>query len=231
MNRFGIVCILVFLGLFSTLAHSATPVDTGDGIMYQLAVTQDVLLERGNRNYNYLQYLIVAQHPQYPLKRSLVQFEDLPSSCSPEDIRFAKMYLHYAYAHKASWHTVEMTPNIARPLHVNQVLEPWLDTQATSTWRMNGEAWSQPYLGLDNSDAEATPQAPPTYYYPGRPSGYMEFDVTRAVKNWAVGEPNYGLLVWATNEHELGRDIRFFSQSYADAKMHPVLRVLCEYPD
>lgn len=52
-----------------------------DKFIYKLPVSQDVTLERGDRNYNYLQFLIIALHPGYPLKRSLVQFESPPSDC------------------------------------------------------------------------------------------------------------------------------------------------------
>ena len=120
-----------------------------------------------------------------------------------------------------------MSPNISQPLAVQQVLKEWKEAEATSTRRMSGQRWSQSYLGLDNTDAEATPQGIPTYYHPGRPSGYMKFDVTPAVKNWANGEPNYGLLVWAMNEYLLGRGIRFYSKEHSDTSKHPVLKVLC----
>ncbi|VFN05680.1 MAG: Disaggregatase related repeat-containing protein [Candidatus Kentron sp. G] len=159
----------------------------------------------------------------------LVQFEELPTECSADDIRMAKMYLYFSYAHKASWHSVEESPNISRPLAVQRVLKKWEETEATSTQRMSGKSWRQEYLGLDNIDAEATPQGIPTYYHSHRPSGYMEFDVTPAVKNWAEGERNYGLLVWAMNEYEVGRDIRFYSREYSDTDKHPVLKVLCDY--
>ena len=36
-------------------------------------------VERSTTNYNYLQYLIVGLHRGFPRKRSLLQFEDLPS--------------------------------------------------------------------------------------------------------------------------------------------------------
>ena len=34
---------------------------------------------------------------------------------------WAKMYLYFAYAHKASWHTVAQTPDIERPITLYEV--------------------------------------------------------------------------------------------------------------
>ena len=62
-------------------ARGVMTFDTGAGKVHKLSVTQDVTLERGSQNFNSLEYLIVSKHPEYPNKRSLVQFEDLPSSC------------------------------------------------------------------------------------------------------------------------------------------------------
>ena len=39
------------------------------------------------------------------------------------------------------------------------------------------------------------------------------FDVTRAVRNWRNGAPNYGLLIQATNEYIPGRNFRFASNA------------------
>lgn len=46
----------------------------------RLEVTQDVSLERASINYNSLGYLLIAEHTGFPLKRSLLQFEDFTTS-------------------------------------------------------------------------------------------------------------------------------------------------------
>ena len=100
------------------LAATGTTWKTGRGTVYMLRVTQDVSLERATRNYNWLPYLMVSKHPDFPNKRSLVQFENVPKSCSSSKIISAKMYLYYVYAHKASWHSIQKTPFVARYLQV-----------------------------------------------------------------------------------------------------------------
>ena len=68
-----------------------------------------------------------------------------------------------------------------------------------------------------------------TRFNSGRPAGFMpEFDVTQAVRNWRAGEPNHGVIMWATNENVPGRDLRFASRS-ADESRHAFINVLCEY--
>jgi len=76
----GVVTVLM-VALFTHVAEGVAVINTGKGMMYKLGVTQDVWLEREYYNYNNYNYLIVSRLPQFPNKRSLVQFENLPSRC------------------------------------------------------------------------------------------------------------------------------------------------------
>ena len=87
----------------------------GGGTLYRLGATQSVAIESPWNNHNTLPFLLVSKHPQYPNKRSLVQFENLPSACPSTKVKAAKMYLYFRYAHKASWHSVAQTPYIQWP--------------------------------------------------------------------------------------------------------------------
>ena len=73
-------------------------------------------LESGSLN-----YLIVGKHIDFPLKRSLLQFEDLPLTCSYSEIKWAKMYVYFADSFIAPSYTVAEAPYISRPLQVYQV--------------------------------------------------------------------------------------------------------------
>ena len=192
-------------------------------VMYKLKAVKDVLLERGHTNFDHLDFLIVGKHPEYPNKRSLIQFED-PIIESGQEIDWAKMYLYFWYGHKASWHTVYYTKYIPRTLQVHQVKKDWVEEEATSVLRRTGVAWSKQYLALDGIDADPRPLDAVTIYT-DRPEGYVEFDVTGAVRNWVNGEPNHGLVVWATNETEEGRDLRFYGRK---GKEQPFIQVLCK---
>ncbi len=54
--------------------------DTGKGMLYRLHVTKDTFLYPTGSWGDY-EYLIAGLLANYPLKRTLVQFEDLPSTC------------------------------------------------------------------------------------------------------------------------------------------------------
>ena len=177
-----------------------------------MKATEDVFLEREN-NQSHYDFLIVSSHVGYPKKRTLVKFDDIPSSCTT--IHWAKMYLYFWYSHKASFNTISEAPYIPRPLQVHQVKEPWKESQATREYRLSGVSWSKPYLGLDESDAMEHPVDIVTIFT-GRPSGYIEFDITEAARNWKAGEPNYGVVLLAVNEDVYGRDTRFYSHRHSE---------------
>jgi hypothetical protein len=193
----------------------------------RLRVTQDVTLERGSRNFNYLRYLIVGTHPGYPLKRSLLKFHPLQVRAC-DRIRGAYLFLYYAYAHKASFMSHAQAPTFPRRIVAHQVLKSWSETQATSTRRYYGANWSQPWLNLGR-DAVAYPTSYGVTISPPRSRpGFYSIDVTSAVRSWKSGRPNYGLLLRAVNEHRQGKDFRFYSKSERNASRHPYILVLCE---
>ena len=198
--------------------------DVGAGTLYELKVVEDVWLERPTTNYNSYQWLIVGRLIQFPKKRSLLRFEAIPSAC--KTVNHAMMYLYYHYSHKASWQPVTKAPFITRTIQAHRVLKSWKETQATSARRYSGASWLRPYLGLDDTDANDCPTGQTTIYA-GRPSGFVEIEVTSAVKDWKAGKPNYGLLIWATNENINGRGTRFYSKTYSDSSKHPYILINC----
>jgi len=58
-----------------------------------LKIVEDDTLERGSRNFNYLEHLIVGLHPGYPKKRFLLKFENVPYGCGT--VNHVTMYLFY----------------------------------------------------------------------------------------------------------------------------------------
>ena len=145
MHTIGVGTLLL-VALLAPITQGVTTYNTGRGLLYKLKVVKDVALERSTSNFNWLRYLLVSRHPNYPNKRSLVQFENLPSTCPFYKIKSAKMYLYYVYAHKASWHSITYNPFIPRYMQVHQVKKYWSETQATSTKRYSGANWSSPWF-------------------------------------------------------------------------------------
>ena len=198
---------------------SSTGVET---LTYRLNVTQNAWLE-GPDNYYSGHYLIIAKHPDYPKKRSLIQFQDIPANC--RHIHQAKMYVHFAYCHKASWLTPQQVPFITRKIQVHCVKKPWVQNEVTSAYRQNGVRWSRPWLALDGTDADPDPQDSVVLSKDRPKDNFLEFDITKAARSWSAGLSNYGLLIWATNEDVEGRDVRFSSMGSQNA---PFVLVKCE---
>ena len=113
-----------------------TTTDLGDGIVHVMDATSDVFVYSGT-NQNFYNFLIVGTHPGYPLKRTLIKFEDIPTSCN-KTMKSAKLYLYYWYSHKASYQSVQAVPFIPRPLAVHQVKKSWNERQATKVNRQMG---------------------------------------------------------------------------------------------
>ena len=200
--------------------------DFGNGILYRMNATDDVFIYDGS-NQDHFNFLIIGNHPGYPLKRTLVKFEDIPDGC--KSVKWAKMYLYFWYSHKASFMSDNKVPYIPRPLQVNQVLKYWRENTATRYKSQPGTKWNTPYLGFDGSDA-ATGALDIVTVYTGRPAGQMEFDITTAAKNWHSGQSNYGVVISATNENVSGREARFYSRERGtEWRVHPLMSVLCSY--
>jgi len=68
----------------------------------------------------------------------------------------------------------------------------------TSTKRDSYNYWHTPYLGLNNIDTRSSSTGCTTIY-DSQPSGFVEIDVTAAVKAWKHDSPNYGVAIWATS--------------------------------
>ena len=221
MNLVASLALCILLSFGETFGES----DLGPGItVYKLKVVEDVSLESQTTNYNYLQYLLTGFHPGYPKKRSLLRFEDVPSGC--KSVSHAMMYIYYVYSHKASFYTVDQAPFITRTIQAHRVCRSWKETQATRTKRDSYNNWHTEWLGFNNIDAISS-YTGQTTIYASRPSGFVEIEVTSAVKAWKSGYPNYGVVISATNENRVGRDTRFASNADSDSSRHAYIILNC----
>ena len=224
-----ITAVTLLVALLVPVTHAAVKAfDTGAGKVYKLEVKQDVTIESPTVNHNALKWLVVGKHPGYPTKRSLLKFEDLPvNNCPLHSIKWAKMYLYFDYAHKASKYRTSDVPDINRYLSVHLMKKAWNEAQANARYRVMGTPWTTEGIDISGSDADACAQCGIITMFPARPSGFVEFDITAAVQSWAQGVPNNGVLVHAINELEAGRDLRFASNKEKDKDKHAFVHVLC----
>ena len=109
------------LVIWCSPTDGGTSIDVGFGILYMLDDTQDVWLE-GNANTINVNpsLLLVGAASDVPKKRFLVQFELTPTSCT--SIKWAHLYVYFAYSDRQSGLTPKQAPDLSRTLQVHQVL-------------------------------------------------------------------------------------------------------------
>jgi hypothetical protein len=74
-------------------------------------------------------------------------------------------------------------------LRLNALLKPWVESQATWTVRQTGVPWTVGGAAGASTDYSAVTDALVT---PGLNPGWVTFDVTPRVQQWASGGANYG---------------------------------------
>lgn len=203
----------------STPCNCQPPGESGEITPYTLQAIQDVWLEgSGNLNWN---FIIIAKHPGFAKKRILIQFANVPQE-GCQRVLEAKMYMYF---YGTSIFASPQSQDIARRFLVHQMKREWKEGEATSAQPKTGSRWNNPYVAIDDVDAASTPTRSAITVLPTQTGSYVEFDITSAAQNWKDGDPNYGLLIWATNEDVDGTDFRFYSREAASNK--PYMRVKC----
>ena len=104
-------------------------------------------------------------------------------------------------------------------IQAHRVLKYWRETEASSLARNSVASWRQAYLGLDNTDADPNLTGQ-IIINSTTPYGFVEIDVTSAVRFWKAGILNYGLMIWATYEDIDGYEYCFYSRSYKNIRVH-----------
>ena len=227
MNTSYFICAMfyatVLILALSGSTHAYNCSVSGSTTVCQLEVTEDVFVYNSG-NQNHFDFLIAGNHPGYPLKRTLLKFENIPSAqCG--SIQKAEMYVYYWYAHKASFQSEQQVPFIPRPLQARQILKSWSETQATRDNRLRNTPWSTQYLGLDNTDVSSRVEDTQTISR-STSSGYITWNVTNVARNWLRGDTNNGVFLFASNDNQFGREIRFYSRENR-INRKPYMTVYC----
>jgi len=191
----------------------------GENICHvDLEAIADVWIE-DTENKNGQDFLIVGKTSTYPLKRALVAF-DL-SSLDVTSIVKAELHLHYYFSEYAG---VNPETPLDRTIGLHRMLRAWSETEATATMSMAGTSWTSPYVGIDDVDAVATPDAELLWVH--EDYGDKGFDITDAVNGWLANpSSNFGLLLRADNEESSGWQMRIHSREHTDSVLRPTLVV------
>ena len=187
-----------------------------------LKSTQDVWLE-GNGNHNGPDFLIIGKTGQFPVKRSLLQFDttQIPSNAA---VLSARLRVYHHYASVPGW-LADQEKGIDRTVEVYRLLVTWQASHATAVKRQSNAYWNVNMVGLDGVDAETEPLDSRLWVYDEL--GWKEFDVTGAAQEWVnIPSSNRGVVMRATNEQISGRDRRFYSQEAANQSLRPELVVI-----
>ena len=136
------------------------------------------------------------------------------------------IYVHYWYAHKASYSSESEVPWIPRPIEARQILKSWRENEATRSKRLTNTQWNVPYMNLNDIDARSDIDDTKTISR-NTLRGFISWNITKTAANWLAGQPNNGIVLSAQNENVPGRDIRFYSRERA-FNLQPYSEVLCD---
>ena len=106
-------------------------------------------------------------------------------------------------------------------LRLNALLKPWVESQATWTVSQTGVPWTVVGAAGAGTDYNTTTDALVT---PSWNPGWVSFDVTLRVRQWAAGA-NYG---WRMTQPTLGSNVKYFvsSEYTTDTTLRPKLTVV-----
>ena len=193
---------------------------------HMLKPTADVSLA-ANTNQNHLNYLSIGKKPRFPVKRTLLKFEDIPESCM--FVEKAELFIFYYEANKERWQNPLRVPFNPRTIEVRQVMKEWQEVVTTAITRLGTDEWRKTYLEYNDTDARKDADDSHTIY-PLEPTGYIKFDITTTARKWCNGEENFGIILSAKNERGRGREIRAYSRekvSESGEQVRPYLTIKC----
>ena len=220
----SLVIVLVLCQTVTTGAYKCEPDPPNNKTICRLEAVADTWLEGTDPHYDN-NFLIVAKQPGFDLKRTVIKFEDI-QGCY-QVIR-ANIYVHFWYSARPSYETIYTVPYISRPIEVRQLLRHWEENEATSVKATSTTEWKVKYVGFDGVDAYSQVNSIRTVHN-GRPSGYIEWDVTSAADNWRHGDENHGVILSASNELVNGTDMRFYSRKNDVLEdRRPYMTVVCQ---
>eukprot|EP01147_Barroeca_monosierra_P005900 gene5900-9085_t len=162
-------------------------------------------------------YLIVGKHSGFELKRSLMdvdqaEMEAALNKCS--EITSATFHLYFLYAHKASWIEEDWIP---RDIVVEGIRKPFrhcLSSSKSCKWPKNF---------VDDPEYTTDIKSTPIHVPADIPAQWFEWDITAIARDW-IERPDEmrGLVAYALNEDEDGRDLRFASERHSDSDLWPL---------
>jgi hypothetical protein len=185
------------------------------------AASEDTWLESTGINGNSTQFLI-GKTSGNNKKRTLIKF-DLSGVPANATVLNAQMKLYYFNTGGSGW--------VDRWVQAHQVLVNWNEAQATKDYRLTSTDWNVDWVGLNDIDANDTFESTLLFYLDGGGQqiyGWKTWDLSALTQKWVNSypvTPNYGVVLWATNETADAKDLRFYSSEYSDTTKTPRMYV------
>ena len=115
--------------------------------------------------------------------------------------------------------------------HVHRVKRNWDERSVTPNVRCRScsgnKAWYKTSLELGR-DAVSTPECDPTLMRARSPgNSFYSFDFTGAIRSWAEGNPNYGVLIKLENDAINSVGWRFWDRHVTNKSLRPFAMVQC----
>lgn len=136
------------------------------------------------------------------------------------------MYL--ARVHRSSRSSKRSSPWIDQTFHVHRIKRYWDERTASASVRCRScrnRAWYKTSLELGR-DAVSQPECDPTVMRAQSPASWYSFDFTGAVRAWAEGAPNYGVMIKVEKEVDT-IDWRFWDRHNSNRNLRPYAMVQC----
>ena len=150
--------------------------------------------------------------------------------CPLHKIQWARIYLNFARRHRPSFYPRNTSPWLDMHFHVHRIKRTWDERTTTANVRCQSctePNWYQPRLELGR-DAVSQPECDATLMRSGSPSNsYYPFDFTGAVRAWAEGAENNGVLIKLARDDIISVGWRFWDRHNSNPNLRPYAMVQC----
>jgi RHS repeat-associated protein len=125
---------------------------------------------------------------------------------------------------------------VDRWVQAHQMLVSWSEAQATKDNRLTGTAWNATYGKIGGAvppadDANGQFESTTFFWQNETLPVWKSWDLTALTQKWVTTfipglAPNYGVILWATNEDVVGYTMRFYSSEATNQSDRPYLEVV-----
>jgi len=190
------------------------------------AVNDDVRLYDGS-NYGSNTILAVGKFPNANnyKSRTLINFNlsGIPAGATILRATMTLQYYERVTFSGGTW--------IDRWVQAHQVLSSWNEAQANKDNRSTGSPWNATYGKIGDTvppadDANGQYESRVLFWQSEGLPAWKSWDLTALTQKWVSGTPNYGVMLWATNEDSAGYTMRFYSSETTNSSDRPYLYVV-----